>query len=142
MCCARCGTPAPVLRCSAPAACLPAGTWLGTKHICSLRLARPPRPAAQVDNVCGSPIVQQAWDAGQPLAVHGLVYSLEDGLLKPLLCECGEAAAARCMRTAAACVPGAACTVASNPCSVAPPLCLLAATTGGSQEAKGCCPAK
>lgn len=43
-----------------------------------------PPPVAQVENVCGSPIVQQAWDAGQPLAVHGMVYSLADGLLKPL----------------------------------------------------------
>lgn len=38
----------------------------------------------QVFNVCTSPVVQQAWDAGQPLAVHGLVYSLEDGLLKEI----------------------------------------------------------
>ena len=38
----------------------------------------------QVFNICTSPIVQQAWDAGQPLAVHGLVYSLEDGLLQEL----------------------------------------------------------
>jgi carbonic anhydrase len=38
----------------------------------------------QVFNVCTSPTVQQAWDAGQPLAIHGLVYSLEDGLLKEL----------------------------------------------------------
>lgn len=38
----------------------------------------------QVFNVCTSPIVQQAWDAGQKLAVHGLVYALSDGILKPL----------------------------------------------------------
>nr|AXF41553.1 carbonic anhydrase CAH1510 [Chlorella sp. ArM0029B] len=38
----------------------------------------------QVFNVCTSPIVQQAWDAGQRLAVHGLVYALSDGILKPL----------------------------------------------------------
>lgn len=38
----------------------------------------------QVFNICTSPVVQQAWDSGQPLAVHGLVYSLEDGLLKEL----------------------------------------------------------
>lgn len=36
----------------------------------------------QVFNVCSSPIVQAAWDAGTPLIVHGLVYSLKDGLLK------------------------------------------------------------
>ncbi|KAL4443315.1 hypothetical protein ABPG75_011052 [Micractinium tetrahymenae] len=38
----------------------------------------------QVFNVCTSPVVQQAWDNGRPLAVHGLVYSLDDGLLKTL----------------------------------------------------------
>jgi carbonic anhydrase len=38
----------------------------------------------QVFNVCTSPVVQQAWDNGQPLAIHGLVYSLEDGLLKEI----------------------------------------------------------
>ncbi|KAL4450540.1 hypothetical protein ABPG77_000896 [Micractinium sp. CCAP 211/92] len=38
----------------------------------------------QVFNVCTSPIVQQAWDAGQTLAVHGLVYALSDGILKQL----------------------------------------------------------
>ncbi len=31
-----------------------------------------------------SPVVQQAWDSGRALAVHGLVYSLDDGLLKTL----------------------------------------------------------
>lgn len=38
----------------------------------------------QVFNVCTSPVVQQAWDSGRPLAVHGLVYSLDDGVLKTL----------------------------------------------------------
>ena len=43
----------------------------------------PPFPSApQVFNVCTSPMVQQAWDAGQALAVHGLVYALTDGILK------------------------------------------------------------
>ena len=47
------------------------------------------RPAfLQVFNVCTSPIVQQAWDAGQPLAVHGLVYALTDGILKARHCCC------------------------------------------------------
>ena len=36
----------------------------------------------QVFNVCTSPVVQQAWDSGQHVAVHGVVYSVEDGLLK------------------------------------------------------------
>ncbi|KAI7838875.1 hypothetical protein COHA_007341 [Chlorella ohadii] len=38
----------------------------------------------QVFNVCTSPIVQQAWDNGQTLAVHGLVYALSDGILQQL----------------------------------------------------------
>ena len=36
----------------------------------------------QVFNICSSPTVQAAWDAGTSLTVHGLVYSLKDGLLK------------------------------------------------------------
>jgi carbonic anhydrase len=40
--------------------------------------------AAQVRNVCHTTIVQDAWRRGQPLSVHGWVYSLGDGLLKDL----------------------------------------------------------
>lgn len=32
--------------------------------------------------MCTSPVVQAAWARGQPLSVHGVVYALEDGLLK------------------------------------------------------------
>jgi len=39
----------------------------------------------QVRNVCESTIVQNAWKEQRSLAVHGWVYSLEDGLLKDLL---------------------------------------------------------
>jgi len=39
----------------------------------------------QVRNVCESTIVLGAWEKGQKLAVHGWVYSLDDGLLKDLL---------------------------------------------------------
>lgn len=39
---------------------------------------------AQVFNVCHTTIVQNAWSAGNALAVHGWIYSLEDGLLKDL----------------------------------------------------------
>eukprot|EP00798_Chlamydomonas_sp_ICE-L_P008116 gene8116-1364_t len=38
----------------------------------------------QVYHVCTSPIVQQWWDEGKEMNVYGLVYSLEDGLLKQL----------------------------------------------------------
>lgn len=38
----------------------------------------------QVVNVCQTTIVQDAWDRGQELAVHGFVYGLRDGLLNDL----------------------------------------------------------
>ncbi len=38
----------------------------------------------QVANVCQTTIVRDAWDRGQDLAVHGWVYSLQDGLLRDL----------------------------------------------------------
>ena len=41
---------------------------------------------AQVANVCHTTIVQNAWQRGQSLSVHGWVYSLKDGLLKDLDC--------------------------------------------------------
>ena len=38
----------------------------------------------QVANVCRSTILREAWFRGQPVAVHGMVYGLDDGLLRPL----------------------------------------------------------
>ena len=38
----------------------------------------------QVLNVSRTTIVQNAWEAGQELAVHGWIYGLEDGLLREL----------------------------------------------------------
>ncbi len=38
----------------------------------------------QVNNVCHTTIVQSAWKSGQELAVHGWIYSVEDGILKDL----------------------------------------------------------
>jgi carbonic anhydrase len=38
----------------------------------------------QVANVCQTTIVEDAWARGQELTVHGLVYGLEDGLLRDL----------------------------------------------------------
>lgn len=46
--------------------------------LCELNVQR------QVRNVCHTTIVQNAWSRGQPLAVHGLIYGLSDGLLKDL----------------------------------------------------------
>ncbi len=38
----------------------------------------------QVANVCQTSIVLDAWERGQKLAVHGWVYSLQDGLIRDL----------------------------------------------------------
>ena len=38
----------------------------------------------QVVNVCQTTIVQDAWERGQELTVHGWVYGLHDGLLRDL----------------------------------------------------------
>lgn len=46
--------------------------------LCELNVQR------QVRNVCHTTIVQNAWQRGQPLAVHGWIYGLSDGLLKDL----------------------------------------------------------
>jgi carbonic anhydrase len=38
----------------------------------------------QVNHVVQTPIVRNAWKRGQALSVHGLIYSLEDGIVKDL----------------------------------------------------------
>jgi Carbonic anhydrase len=38
----------------------------------------------QVVNVCRTTVVQDAWDRGQDLQVHGWVYSLRDGLIRDM----------------------------------------------------------
>ncbi|MCB1175533.1 MAG: carbonate dehydratase [Leptospiraceae bacterium] len=38
----------------------------------------------QVLHTCQTTIVQQAWQRGQSLAVHGLIYRIQDGLLEDL----------------------------------------------------------
>ncbi|MFC1523905.1 carbonate dehydratase [Thermodesulfobacteriota bacterium] len=38
----------------------------------------------QVANICHTTIIQNAWKSGQELAVHGWIYSIEDGILKDL----------------------------------------------------------
>ena len=40
--------------------------------------------AQQVANVCHTTIVQNAWQRGQPINVHGWIYKLTDGLLRDL----------------------------------------------------------
>jgi len=38
----------------------------------------------QVTNICNTTIVQNAWKQGKDLSVHGLIYSIENGILKNL----------------------------------------------------------
>jgi carbonic anhydrase len=38
----------------------------------------------QVNNVCQTSIVRDAWSRGQPLAVHGWIYDLKDGIIRNL----------------------------------------------------------
>ena len=39
---------------------------------------------AQVESICHTTLVQNAWSRGQDLAVHGFIYRLQDGLLHDL----------------------------------------------------------
>lgn len=48
------------------------------RRLCELNVIQ------QVVNVCQTTIVQEAWERGQELTVHGLIYGLEDGLLREL----------------------------------------------------------
>ncbi len=46
----------------------------------------------QVNNVCNTTIVQDAWCRGQSLAIHGWIYSIRNGALKDLgVCMTGKA---------------------------------------------------
>jgi len=40
--------------------------------------------SAQVHNICRSSIVRDAWERGQKLSVHGLIYAMDNGQLKPI----------------------------------------------------------
>lgn len=45
----------------------------------------------QVQNVCNTTVVQGAWERGQPLSVHGLIYRIDNGILLDLgLCVAGN----------------------------------------------------
>jgi carbonic anhydrase len=44
--------------------------------------------AEGVERVAETPILRAAWRRGQPVAIHGLIYGLNDGLLRDLGCTC------------------------------------------------------
>lgn len=54
--------------------------WTRHVRLCELSVQ------SGVGKLAQNPIVQGAWRREQPLAIHGWVYSLEDGLLKDLDC--------------------------------------------------------
>ncbi len=60
--------------------CLCALPTEGKQHdrLCELNVIE------QVANVCQTTIVRDAWSRGQPLAVHGWIYGLKDGLIRNL----------------------------------------------------------
>ena len=55
-----------------------AGAANAAERLCELNVIE------QVANVCHTSIARDAWERGQPLAVHGWVYGIQDGLLKDL----------------------------------------------------------
>ena len=57
-------------------------------RLCELNVAE------QVVNVCRTTIVEDAWAREQPLTVHGVVYGLEDGLLRDLRVSTSAASSA------------------------------------------------
>jgi carbonic anhydrase len=46
----------------------------------------------QVANVCRTTVVQDAWDRGQTLSVHGWLYGIDDGRIRDLGFEAGSTA--------------------------------------------------
>ncbi|MEI9893208.1 MAG: carbonic anhydrase [Chthoniobacter sp.] len=55
----------------------------------------------QVVNVCQTTVVQDAWDRGQELHIHGWTYALEDGLMQDLkMTVSAPTALAQCYQSA------------------------------------------
>ena len=54
------------------------GQGLRHRRLCELNVAE------QVQNIVQCTAVQEAWERGQPLGVHGWIYDLKDGLLTDL----------------------------------------------------------
>ncbi len=58
-------------------------------RLCELNVMR------QVDNLCHTRIVQEAWESGRPLTVNGWIYRIKDGLLHDLKVTKAEAEAVK-----------------------------------------------
>ena len=61
----------------------------------------------QAVNVCQTTVVQDAWDRGQALSVHGWIYGLADGLVRDLGLDIAERAQIASSATAALAALGA-----------------------------------
>jgi carbonic anhydrase len=59
------------------------------RRLCELNVA------AQVRSVSHIPYVREAWHRGRPLAIHGWIYDLRDGLLRDLRVGIADLAAAK-----------------------------------------------
>lgn len=44
----------------------------------------------QVANICRTKVVQRAWQQGRELAVHGWIYSIEDGVIQDLVVDADD----------------------------------------------------
>jgi carbonic anhydrase len=55
-----------------------AGQSEASNRLCELNVIE------QVANVCHTTIARDAWERGQDLTVHGLIYGLQDGILRDL----------------------------------------------------------
>ncbi|HEY9250088.1 MAG TPA: carbonate dehydratase [Rariglobus sp.] len=65
----------------------------------------------QVDNVCKTSIVRDAWARGQELHIHGFIYGVKDGLLHDLHCSAASLEEAAGTYRAAIAMLNASCTV-------------------------------
>lgn len=75
---------------------------LRTRRLCELNVIE------QVVNVCQTTVVEQAWERGQELTVHGWIYGIEDGLVRDLrISISGQSDVSRCYQAAVAAVQAA-----------------------------------
>jgi carbonic anhydrase len=65
----------------------------------------------QVDNVCKTSIVRDAWARGQELHIHGFIYGVKDGLLHDLHCSAASLEEAAGTYRGAIAMLNASCTV-------------------------------
>ena len=63
---------------------LHASKFTGLNHAEKINLLCELNVKEQVNNICDTTIVKNAWKQGKDLSVHGWIYSIENGILKEL----------------------------------------------------------